>query len=190
MIKNMITKEYVKELLERYFDAETSLVEEALIMEYFNEYEVDPEFESYAILFRVFSDEKSSYLREARRTVPAMSIGAGRGNADAGRRIGLHKIYYAISAAGVAALLLGLFLIGSKESDSPVLIINGKKIDNTELAIAKAGESFEYINLMLEKVHNSRGHLEQVGKVVDLMTSLGELSSTLSQNEDETHKEN
>ena len=197
----MITKENIKELLEKYFDAEATLEEEVLIRGYFTEGEIDAEFEAYAALFRSLSKEREEYLSvcvvddisskvyedidesygigERKRSVSRAK------SSRFGRRTGLRRRYYIVSIASAAAVfVLGLFAV-IKNRGNPVLIINGEKIYNTELAIAMAGESFDSMNMAIEKIQSNRIYLEKIGKMGEIMSSLEEMSRGLSQNGEE-----
>ena len=56
--------EAIKILLDKYFEGETSLQEEAQLAEYFNGDEVMPELKQYQPLFQFFKAEKSILLNE------------------------------------------------------------------------------------------------------------------------------
>ena len=191
----MKTKENIKELLEKYFDAKATLEEEALIRKYFAGEEIDPELESDTTLFRAFSREREDYVSECgvdedatglREETESAEIEVVENRGDSlDRRIRLRRRYYLMSIAGAAAVfVLGLFLL-FKERGNPILIINGEKIYNTELAIAMAGESFDSMNMAIEKIQSNRVHLEKIGKVGEIMSSLEEMSRGLSQNGEE-----
>ena len=167
----MMTKEYIKELVEKYFDAETTLEEESLIRGYFAEDDIDPDLEPYTALFRTFSRDREEYMSEC-------EVG-GRSS----KRIRLRSRYYIMLIAGAAVLLMGLFLIG--KDSNPVLIINGEKINNTELAIAIAGESLNNMNMAMEKIQGNAVHLEKIGKIGVIMSSFEEMNRALSQKEEE-----
>ncbi len=56
--------EAIKILIDKYFEGETSLQEEAQLAEYFNRDEVVPELKQYQPLFQFFKAEKSISLNE------------------------------------------------------------------------------------------------------------------------------
>ena len=184
-----MTEEYIKELLKKYFDAEATLEEEALIRGYFTGGDIDTEFEPYLALFRSLSKEREEYLLAC--GVDNTSFGACEEtevtencNNILGRRTGVRRRYYLVSVAAAAAVfVLGLFAV-IKDRSNPVLIINGEKIYNTELAIAMAGESLDNMNIVMEKIQNNRAHLEKIGKIGEIMSSLEELNRSLTQNDD------
>ena len=179
----MITKEYIKELLGRYFDAETTLEEEALIRNYFSEHEIDPELNPYADMFNAFSKERGEYLLECGVNGMERNHVAEEERGYSNRQTRRRRMYYIISIAGTAAvLMLGMFAL-IKDRSNPVLIINGEKIYNAELAIAMAGESLDNMNMAMEKIQNNRTQLEKIGKIGEIISSLDEFNRVLSQNE-------
>jgi len=54
----------VNELLEKYFEGESSLQEEAILSSYFNQPEVAAELKEYQSLFQYFEEEKSIQLSD------------------------------------------------------------------------------------------------------------------------------
>ena len=60
----MMNIEAIKILVDKYFEGETSLQEEAQLAEYFNGDEVVPELKQYQPLFKFFKAEKSILLNE------------------------------------------------------------------------------------------------------------------------------
>ena len=185
-----MTKEYIKELLGKYFDAEATLEEEALIRDYFSEGDIDTEFEPYSALFRTLSKEREEYLLvcgvddTSSKVCEETEVTENRNNIFR-RQPRLRRRYYIASIVGAAAVfVIGLFAV-IKERSNPVLIINGEKRYNNELAIAMAGESLDNVNIAMEKILNNKSHLEKIGKIGEIMSSLEELNKTLTQNDDD-----
>ncbi|MDZ4707365.1 MAG: hypothetical protein SH818_03095 [Saprospiraceae bacterium] len=52
------SKEYIKQLLDKYWNSESSLEEEKALAAYFNQPEIDQEFEVYRPLFNYFDEQR------------------------------------------------------------------------------------------------------------------------------------
>jgi len=196
----------MKELLNKYFEAEATLAEEALLRDYFAGKDIDPEFESYAPLFCLFAEERIEFVNDIKAEIETevkIDIGVVGAGVDSGTEVGddiaktkkqkglgervrLRRVYYRVTAIGIAAaLLVGVFLINFGKREAPLLIINGVRIDNPELAIVMAGESLNSMNITMEKIQSNRAHLEKIEKLGEIMGSLEGLSRSLSQNGEE-----
>ena len=197
----------MKELLNKYFEAEATLAEEALLRDYFAGKDIDPEFESYAPLFCLFAEDRAEFVNDIKAEIEAevkIDIGVVGAGVDSdsgtevgyiaktkkqkglGERVRLRRVYYRITAIGIAAaLLVGVFLIDFGKREAPLLIINGVRIDNPELAIVMAGESLNSMNMTMEKIQSNRAHMEKIEKLGEIMGSLEGLSRSLSQSGEE-----
>lgn len=52
------SKEYIKQLLDKYWNSESSLEEEHILTAYFNQPDVDQEFEAFKPLFNYFDEQR------------------------------------------------------------------------------------------------------------------------------------
>ncbi len=82
----------IEKLLEKYFEATTTVEEEAVLKEYFNSEGISPELEKYAPMFEYFS---KSGEEQFSRQVPLKPR---------------KYLYQWLSVAAVAVLALGIFL--------------------------------------------------------------------------------
>jgi hypothetical protein len=105
----------LKNLIEKYFRAETTLEEEKLLNDYFAGDAIDPEFEPYRALFGYFNEEKSLKYNSK---VQNKSV--------SGRRIWFQIATF----SGIAAGLALLFTVVKPQQTTDYAIIKGKRIEN------------------------------------------------------------
>ena len=173
-----ISKEQIRELLERYFEAEATLGEEELLRSYFSKGDIDEEFEPYAPMFCLFANEREELLNdkgieESSDNDTSSVNGVITDRNIAGKRR-FRRRYFRLSAiVAAAALIVAAILIDPAGKDSPVLIVNGVKIDDPELAIAMVEERLGSMNMAMEKIHDNGAQLEKIGKLNEIISSFG-----------------
>ena len=84
----------IKQLLEKYENAETSIKEEQVLREYFSQDEVEPHLEPYRVMFQYFKQTKEEHYT---KDVPLKTKKTKR-------------LYQWISVAAVAVFMLGLWI--------------------------------------------------------------------------------
>ncbi len=162
----------VKALLERYFNAETTLQEEQQLRDYFRGEVNDEELLAYKPLFNCFSDEADKLKDEEQDNTSIKSTTFKRS---------FHFRW--ISVAAAAALALFTYLIMPDRGDSLKMMIDGVNVYNKEMAISKADGQMSNINSMMGKFKNSTAQLESMGKVGDALSPLRSMSKAMTQND-------
>ena len=173
-----ISKEQVRELLKKYFEAEATLEEEELLRSYFAKGDIDEEFEPYAPMFCLFAEEREELLNDKGIEESADNDTSNVNGVIADRNIAgkrrFRRRYFRLSAiVAAAALIVAAILIDLAEKDSPVLIVNGVKIDDPELAIAMVEERLSSMNMAMERIHDNGAQLEKMGKLNEIISSFG-----------------
>ncbi len=152
----------VQELLDRYFDAQTTLGEEKMLREYFKG-EVSQEFLVYKPLFNCYSEEieRIEGVKVKRRD------------------------FRWISVAAAAALALFTFVLMPDRGDSLRLVIDGVNVKNRELAISKADNQINQLNSMLGKFKQGSAQLDNMNRMGTALSPLESLGKVLTQNREE-----
>ena len=167
----------MNDLLERYFNAQTSLQEENQLKIYFNSNEIDPEHEIYRPLFDVFESESEiSY----------------RSDSSADLKIKSRKLsnfwLKSISLTGIAASLeLAEWLFGNNSTTADYAIMNGKRINDAEYAQQLAVSKMNKVNKMLSKnmqplnsIRIVKKNLEPMDKLSDIRSGFDEMRDKLN----------
>ncbi|PKO98297.1 MAG: hypothetical protein CVU13_10615 [Bacteroidetes bacterium HGW-Bacteroidetes-8] len=162
----------VKALLERYFNAETTLQEEQQLRDYFRGEVNDEELLAYKPLFNCFSDEADKLKDEEQVNSSKQSTTFKRT---------FHFRW--ISVAAAAALALFTYLIMPDRGDSLKMMVDGVNVYNKEMALSKADGQMSNINSMMGKFKNSSAQLESMGKVGDALSPLRSMSKAMTQND-------
>lgn len=159
-----ISDKIVKDLLERYFNAETSLEEEQKLRDYFSKGDVAPEYNMYAPLFICFEEERER-INVAHERKP--------------RKAGFRWI----SLVGAAALAIFTFILFPQKGDSLKLVIDGVNVKNNELALSKADTHLGQLNSMLGRFRDgSTKQIESMNKMGDALSPLKMLDKIVTQN--------
>ncbi|HET8855216.1 MAG TPA: hypothetical protein VFM60_04760 [Salinimicrobium sp.] len=116
----------IEDLLEKYFDGETTLEEENMLREYFCSAKVAGHLRNYVPMFRFFSgareerlDKKLSYKREKK------------------------QVYSVVAAAASVVLVAGLFL-GQREEISQL-----GSYENPQLALEKTKQTLHMVSQLM-----------------------------------------
>lgn len=110
----MKDSKYIDQLLEKYFDGQTSLKEEQTLRDYFSGKEIYPEHKIYTPIFAFFNEERK-LIKPKKRKI---------------------NLYYRIGAVACIALLLTVGLkFQNKENDAnkSIIYIDGKKISDKQI---------------------------------------------------------
>lgn len=138
----------IEQLLNRYFEGETSLEDEQQIRNYFAQTphnEVPLEIQKYAPLF--------SYLKEERETLQKYSVPMSK---HSSKKTVLRWIYCAAPIAVAAAILFGVFLTISKPTIAvaePVITmkVGGVQVEDDKAAKDFANEQMQKLSRMMNK---------------------------------------
>ncbi|MDP3452751.1 MAG: hypothetical protein Q8R90_07330 [Bacteroidales bacterium] len=184
----MATIEKVRDLLERYFNAETTLNEEQIIRDYFKNDSIPDDLLIYKPLFNCFSEEierldlsgeKLDHNSEKLdHTVEEVS--RKREGSPFVRRVSFKWM----SLAAAASLAIFTYLIMPQKGDSLRLVIDGVNVNNKTLALGKADDQMNQINSMLGRYRKSSEQLESMSKMGDALSSLNSISRVMTQKEE------
>jgi hypothetical protein len=156
--QSMTVMDNIKELLQKYFNGETSLAEEETLKCYFATPDVADELKQYIPLFACFAGMEAETLSDERfeenfrkQIMPAIHKH--------------HGLLYHISiwsSAAAACVVLALGSIYYVERQNNYMIVNGKRINDPEKALMIAAEK---LNLVTGKFNNSVSHVQQIRRV-------------------------
>lgn len=147
----------IKELLQKYFDGETSLAEEAVLKSYFANDNIANELKQYQPIFVCFTDVATENL-------PDLQFEEAFRKQIATRRKH-HGVLYHIalwSSAAAASVVLAMGSIYYIERQNNYMIVNGKRVNDPEKALMIAAEK---LHLVTGKFNTSVSHVQQIGKV-------------------------
>ena len=135
----------IDELLDKYFEGETSCEEERELRRFFTEEEVPEHLQTYRPLFAYLNREATS-MAEPTEEIPAQR-----------KPFRLYRTFYAVS--GIAAgllLLLGVAKIIFPLSDVPenYVVIDGQRYTDEKLVEAKALEALQNASFTDEDLSN------------------------------------
>ncbi len=151
----------IKELIEKYNNAETTLKEEAQLKAYFASDNVEPHLEHYKPLFQYFSQSKQEQYT---KDVPLNTKKT--------------RSYQWISVAAVAVLMLGLII-------PQVIGPSQEELKNQELAMATYNKTMDALSLVSIGINEGKQQLNSLALVSDNFNQgigeasrLGEFSKT------------
>jgi len=167
----------INELLEKYFNGETSIQEENQLKEYLKSVNVTPEHKSYSYMFDVFETERQE-------TYPGKIVKQIDNKPEKDKRIWL-KI---ISISGIAAsVLLAFWFFSSSPANEDYAIINGKRINDQDYIQQLTNAKLEKVNGMLAKsmkplqsIEKVRNSLEPVRKISQVKMTLNDVKNKLN----------
>lgn len=190
-----INNKNIGNILDKYFDALTTLEEEQQLRDYFAG-EVGAEFAIYKPLFNCFSSERES-IENLSESEALLANGASTSktlvNGSGLRCVSSKKpsyIYRWISTAAVAAMVVFMFTLLPEKRDSLQLLVDGVNINNSELAISMAESQLSRVNSMLGKYKQSNQQLEGLNRVGDAMSPLVSMGKLLKQNQPDSRLNN
>ncbi|MDO9680936.1 MAG: hypothetical protein Q7262_07965 [Bacteroidales bacterium] len=169
-----IDRKRAGDLLERYFEAQTTLHEEQLLREYFSGANIAPEHAVYTQMFCAFAEEREM-LNLTTRNFSAEDKFTINSNSK--------KFHFRwMSIAVAAALAIFAFLMMPERGDSLKLIIDGVNVKNRELALSKADIHMEQLNSMLGRFRDgSTKQIDNMNKMGDALSSFKSFNKILTQ---------
>jgi hypothetical protein len=152
--------EKMNDLLEKYFQASTTLTEENELKQYFRSANVKPEHELYRPMFQVFDDELTESVSTQAKEAISVKMP--------------HRFWlFSASISGIAAtLVLAFWLIRTQPTDD-YAIMRGKRINNPEFAQQYAEAKMDKLNDILNR---SMKPMQSINKVRHAMEPLNNLS--------------
>ncbi|MDR0753959.1 MAG: hypothetical protein LBF04_01055 [Prevotellaceae bacterium] len=133
----MSNTEKINRLLDLYFAGETATEQEQELKKYFTSQNIAAEHKIYQQLFETFEAEKSEKYPE---NLPKMKI----------HSIRKKQFKTLIISTAIAASILLIIGIFQTDSNSSYVIINGKRINDKELALQMAQAKINKISKSLE----------------------------------------
>jgi hypothetical protein len=145
----------VEKLLQKYFDAETSLQEEALLKNYFLSNEVPSSLKKYSYLFVSLHDQHNESFSDQHfeRNLHAKL---------AHKRHSLVHHFVLWSTAAAASLFLTLGTVYYLERQNNYMIVNGQRINDPEKALMIAAAK---LHLVTGNFNTGLAQVEKFGRV-------------------------
>ena len=147
----------IKELLQKYFDGETSLAEEHILQEYFAQAEIAEDLKQYKPMFECFAGLEAETLPN-----PAF-------DEEFRKKVSVHRKHHGLvyhislwSSAAAACVVLAMGSIYYVERQNNYMIVNGKRINDPEKALMIAADK---LHLVTGKFNNSVSHVQQIRRV-------------------------
>lgn len=161
--------ESINELLNKYFDGETSLSEEKELKQYFKSNRVEAAHEMYRPLFEAFEDEnKETYRRDN-----VIFIDNNKHNSK-------RKWLQIISISGIAAtFLLAFWFFQFNTETADYAVINGKRINDTEYAQQYAQLKMDKVNNLLERSLKPMQSITKVKESLEPVNKLSEVKNNI-----------
>ena len=161
--------ESINELLRKYFIGETSIEEEKELKDYFKSDKVESAHKIYRPLFQVFEEERKV-------TYPSDN--------EKHKNINTYRIprrwLQIISISGVAAtVLLAFWFIQINIETSDYVVINGKRINNSEYAQQIAQLKIDKVNNVLERSFKPIQSIQKVKESLEPVNKLSEVRLNL-----------
>jgi len=147
----------IDQLLDKYFEGETSLEEEAQIKVFLQSKDLLPEkYKRIKAMFSFYQATKneSSELK-IENLIPFHKK----------ERKSFRILYYAVAAS--AAILFGIWFMQDSKIEKPVYAyINGKPVENQELAYKEAQKALMLVSKNLNEGTKNIGHLSELDKAL------------------------
>lgn len=144
-----MTTQEIQNLLDRYFEGETSLSEEALLKQYFQGNDVDPVFQAYQPFFRFLDSERQAALSPSFEEKILQTIRQEK-------QLRIRKITARLArVAALAVLLIGIaVLFPKKPQPAEAVAINWEQYEpqTDEEAVAEATAA---LKLLAAKLNGS-----------------------------------
>lgn len=144
----------IENLLEKYFEAETSIQEEATLQEYFAQDEVPEHLQQYKEMFNFFNN---SSLETSNRTIQLKK--------ETKRAISIKWL----SIAAMLVFFIGIYSVYQK---------NETEKEEARLAYMETQKALELISQSLNKGTGAIAHLDNFNKGTDAMAQLRTFEST------------
>lgn len=150
-----MTKYNLNNLIDKYFEGETTLEEEKRLREYFSQQDfmIPPEFLQYAPLFRYFEDKRENKILE-----PVIDNQLAN-NTDITQKRNKRSLYirYTAVAASLALLIAVGFKVSNFNNNSrSMAYIDGKRVSNIETINNQAINALNNIEEVDEETMNSQ----------------------------------
>lgn len=132
----------IEELLDRYFEGETSLEEEEQLRQYFRQNHVEKEFEIYTPIFNLLDKE-----REMLETVVPP------------KKSKKHTLIYLWAGVAASLLLVTIIRLGEQRTNSQsqsIVYVDGKQISDPNVINSQALLSIENIYSMDDDIINTQ----------------------------------
>lgn len=167
----------INDLLEKYFDGQTSLAEEKLLKQYFSSNEISLEHLIYKPLFEVFEIESKEVLSTAKIRTEIIPTGKSK-----------HIWFRTLSMAGVAAsIVVAFWFFGNNAMADDFAVINGKRINDAEYAQQFAARKLSRVNRMLtttmkpiQQINKVNQCMEPIDKFADINDQLVEIKNKIN----------
>lgn len=127
------------ELIEKYFEGETSLQEEKLIREYFERGDIQEKHRAYAPMFGFFAEERQKTSPPARKK----------------KKLPLF-VRASIAASIALVLSVRIFFWSEQRTNVSVVYVNGVKISDSQTINAQALNSIQSVSHIDEETVNSQ----------------------------------
>ncbi len=161
--------ENINNLLDKYFRAETSIVEEQQLKNYFSSTGVLPEHMQYKALFDTFSVE--SFQKMPVRNVKAK------------KKVSKPVLWWgSLSASGIAASLILGFWFLSVYASADYAYVNGHKVENRELVEELANEKLLHVNGVLKRALQPVDELQTVKENLQPLREIGAKMNSIRNN--------
>lgn len=179
----VIDNKDIRDILDKYFEALTTLEEEQRLRDYFAG-EVASEFTMYKPLFDTLAEERKSIINVSEKLDPVERddlIKRSSINGAFNNKL-LYRLRWLTSVAAAAVVVLMLALLPGKR-DSLQLVVDGINVKNNELAISMADSQLSRVNTMLGKYKQSNEQLANLNRVGAAISPLASLEKLLKQND-------
>jgi hypothetical protein len=162
--------EKINELLEKYFRAETSVVEENELKNYFSGSNIADEHEVYVPLFKVFIIEQQQKLNveSLKRILPKQ---------QSTKRLWIKSFIY----SGMAATILLFLWVQRPVTTENYAIVSGNKIENSEYAQQYAEKKLDKVNQILKNTMEPMQSMQTVKRSLRPMKKMNETREQLNE---------
>lgn len=141
----------IEKLLDRYFEAETTVAEEDRLKAYFNSGEVAPHLQQYIPVFCYFEQAKTEHLsKEVSFTPKAVKFSAAK-----------RKVYSWVAIAASIAILMGIVVQQENQ------VSEFGTYEDPELAMQKTLEALEMVSLYMNSGTEDLGYIEEFNNTKD-----------------------
>lgn len=159
----------IKQLLERFYQGETSLEEEKMLTDFFLRDDVPDEFLTDKKLFHALNDHSVEVPRDSAQAIESLIDSFETESASDKKAKTLHIKYWAIGVAASLALIVGLSLFQKSQPTEQTLFTDTyKNSDEAYLATINALQLFsDNFSKGTESVEKANNHLEKAQEIIN-----------------------
>ena len=180
-----MNEQKIHELLQRYFDGDTTLDEERQLQRYFAESDVAESLKAYRPMFALFAEERKGFEFACGEGFAVQVSGSKFQVSGSEFRVSIsRKIRIGLSViTGIAASVALLFLVNlpEKQPDNYVYLVDGRRVYDESAALQLAEDKLQLLAASMQRAQNSMTAFDKVQESQQALQKFGTISNAFQQ---------